>query len=102
MPKSVLFLKKMIPVKSTTIDQSVYYPTFQKFWKNRVGCKRLNLFLNQQKFFYDKQFGFKKNHSASPAVSVLVDIITRSLASKQSILGVASPRREPGPCSRAN
>ena len=50
--------------------------------------KRLNTFLNQQQFFYDKQFGFRKNHSISHAVSVLVDIITRSLASKQSTLGI--------------
>ena len=50
--------------------------------------KRLNTFLNQQQFFYDKQFGFRKNHSTSHAVSVLVDIITRSLAPKQSTLGI--------------
>ena len=50
--------------------------------------KRLNTFLNQQKFFYDKQFGFRKNHSTSHAVSVLVDIIMQSLASKQSTLGI--------------
>ena len=50
----------------------------------KIMNKRLNTFLNQQKFFYDKQFGFRKNHS----VLVLVDIITRSLASKQSTLGI--------------
>ena len=50
--------------------------------------KRLNTSLNQQEIPYDKQFGFRKNPSTSHAVSVLVDIITRSLASKQSTLGI--------------
>ena len=41
----------------------------------KIMYKRLNTFLNQQKFFYNKQFGFRKNHSTLHAISVL-DIIT--------------------------
>ena len=48
----------------------------------KIMYKRLNTFLNQQKFFYNKQLGFRKNHCTSHAVSMLVDILTQSLASK--------------------
>ena len=45
----------------------------------KIMYKRLNTFLNQQQFFYDKQFSFRKNHSTSHAVSVLVDIYHYSI-----------------------
>ena len=83
-----LKIAKICPVfkKGDPCEINNYRPisllfNFSKIFE-KVMYKRLSTFLNQQKIFYDKQFGFRKNHATSHAVSVLVDIITRLLASK--------------------
>ena len=54
----------------------------------KIMYRRLYSFLNQQNFFYDKQFGFRKHHSTSHAISLMVDTITQSFACKHFTLGI--------------
>ena len=50
--------------------------------------KRVMSFLNQQKFFCDGQFGFRKKHGANHAVTWLVKNIVEAFENKQLVLGV--------------
>ena len=45
-------------------------------------------FLKQQNFFYNYQFGFRKNHSTTHAISILVEKISQSFACKKATLGI--------------
>ena len=44
--------------------------------------------MSQSNFFYDLQFGFRKNHSTSHAATVMVENITKSFEDKEYTLGV--------------
>ena len=44
--------------------------------------------MSQSNFFYDLQFGFRKNHSTSHAAAVMVENITKSFEDKEYTLGV--------------
>ena len=44
--------------------------------------------MSPSNFFYDLQFGFRKNHSTSHAAAVMVENITKSLEDKKYTLGV--------------
>ena len=54
----------------------------------KVMYNRLYSFLEKQNFFYSYQFGFKKNHSITHAISILVEKISQSFASKKATLGI--------------
>ena len=45
---------------------------------------RLYSFLEKQNFFYNYQFGFRKNHSTTHAISILVEKISQSFACKKA------------------
>ena len=49
---------------------------------------RLYSFLEKQIFFFNYQFGFRKNHSTAHAISVLVEKISQSFACKKATLGI--------------
>ena len=49
---------------------------------------RLYSFLSQSNFFYDLQFGFRKNHSTGHAAAVMVKNIIKSFEDKEYTLGV--------------
>ena len=49
---------------------------------------RLYSFLERHHFFFQQQFGFRKNHGTSHALSFLIHNITESLANKTPTLGV--------------
>ena len=49
---------------------------------------RLYSFLERHQFFFQQQFGFRKNHGTSHALSFLINNITESLANKRPTLGV--------------
>ena len=44
----------------------------------KVMYNRLYSFLEKQNFFYNYQFGFRKNHSTTHAISILVEKISQS------------------------
>ena len=46
------------------------------------------LFLKKQNFFYEYQFGFRKNHSTSHATSLLIENIAETFEKKEHVLGV--------------
>ena len=56
--------------------------------KNHVGYSRLYSFFERHQFFFQQQFGFRKNHCTSHALSFLINNITESLANKTPNLGV--------------
>ena len=49
---------------------------------------RLYSFLEKQIFFYNYQFGFRKNHFTSHAISILVEKIFQSFACKKATLEI--------------
>ena len=64
----------LLPVLSKILEKIVY--------------NRLYSFLSPSNFFYDLQFGFRKNHSTSHAATVMVENITKSFEDKEYTLGV--------------
>ena len=50
--------------------------------------KRLYDFLETNKFFYEYQFGFRKNHSTSQAVMEVLDSIYEHCDNKQVTMGM--------------
>ena len=49
---------------------------------------RLYLFLEKQNFFYSYQFSFRKNHSTTHAISILVEKISQLFACKKATLRI--------------
>ena len=49
---------------------------------------RLYSFLEKQNFFYNYQFGYRKNHSTTHAIAILVEKISQSFACKKATLGI--------------
>ena len=54
----------------------------------KIVHNRLYSCLSQSNFFYDLQFGFRKNHSTSHAAAVMVKNITKWFEDKEYTLGV--------------
>ena len=54
----------------------------------KVMYNRLYSFLEKQNFFYNYQFGFRKNHSTTHAISILVEKISQSFSCKKATLGI--------------
>ena len=54
----------------------------------KVMYNRLYFFLEKQNFFYNYQFGFRKNHSTTHAISILVEKISQSFACKKATFGI--------------
>ncbi len=45
-------------------------------------------FLNRHNFFFQNQFGFRKNHSTSQAISLLINNIANSINNNEKTLAV--------------
>ena len=54
----------------------------------KLVYKRLISFLTKNKFFCDKQFGFRKGLSTANAITLLVNRITKNMNKKRKILGL--------------
>ena len=48
--------------------------------------RRLTRFLIYQTFFYDLQFGFRKNYSTSDAITFMIDKISKAFDKKEMTL----------------
>ena len=62
-------------------------PVFGKVFE-KVLYSRLYNFLTSMNVIYDKQFGFRKNHSTSHAINYSVDKILKEIESKNHVIGV--------------
>ena len=85
---------KVIPVhkKGSKLDVNNYrpislLPVMSKILE-RIVYKRLHSFLNQAKFFHQHQFGFRKKHSTSNALTVMIEHVTKAFEEKKYTLGV--------------
>ena len=85
---------KIIPVhkKGSKSDVNNYrpislLPVMSKILE-RIFYKRLCSFLSQVDFFHQYQFGFRKKHSTSNALTVMVENVTKAFEEKKYTLGV--------------
>ena len=62
-------------------------PIFGKIFE-KVIYSRIYNFLLSKNILYDKQFGFRKNHSTSHAVNYSVDKILTSIENKKHVIGI--------------
>ena len=62
-------------------------PVFSKIFEKIMYQRLYNYFL-KTKLLYDKQFGFRKNHSTSHAVNYSINKIIKDLESKKHVIGV--------------
>ena len=60
---------------------------FSKIYE-RAMCTRLTDFLEFHKILYEKQFGFRKQHSAYMAHMLLVDNLIKALQNEEFVIGV--------------
>jgi hypothetical protein len=89
-----LKLSKVIPIyKSKSRDEFANYrpisllPTLSKILE-KVIHKRLYTFLDSEKQLNDNQFGFRKKHCTTDAVTKFINDIGKSLDNKESVLAV--------------
>ena len=54
----------------------------------KVMYNRMHRFLEKQNYFYNYHFGFRKSHSTTHAISILVEKIPQSFACKKATLGI--------------
>ena len=62
-------------------------PLFSKIFEKLI-YNRLYSFFEKNNVLYDKQFGFRRQHSTSHALNIAVSTITRSLDNKYKSLGI--------------
>ena len=62
-------------------------PVFGKIFE-KIIYGRLYSFFGSEKIIYDKQFGFRANHSTSHAVNYSIDHILRNLEDKNHVIGI--------------
>ena len=62
-------------------------PVFSKLLE-RLMYKRITEFINENDVLYNLQFGFRKNHSTTIALTLLHDKISKSLFDGEYVLGV--------------
>ena len=87
--------KEMVKILKCYLIPKKSYGTLSKgaiFFANpvveKIMYRRLYLFLEKQNFFYKQQFGFRKNHSTTHALSILVNKVTESITNKKPTLGI--------------
>ena len=54
----------------------------------KIMYRRLTRFLIHQNFFYDLQFGFRKNYSTSDAITFVIDKISKAFDKKEMTLAI--------------
>ena len=62
-------------------------PIFGKIFEKLI-YSRLYDFLISQKVIYDKQFGFRRNHSTAHAINYSINKIIRNLEAKKHVIGI--------------
>ena len=62
-------------------------PIFGKIFE-KIIYERLYSYFTSQSIIYEKQFGFRKNHSTSHALNVSIDYIKTAINNKNHVLGI--------------
>ena len=62
-------------------------PIFGKIFEKVIYC-RLYSFFTSHMVIYDKQFGFRSNHSTAHAINYSIDHILKNLESKNHVIGI--------------
>lgn len=62
-------------------------PIFSKIFE-RIVYNRIYEYLDANNFLYKHQYGFRKNHSTSTALTTLIDQISFALDARKSVLGL--------------
>ena len=62
-------------------------PLFGKIFE-KIIYKRLYSFFSSTNTIYDKQFGFRKNHSTSHAINYSINHILNEIESKNHVIGI--------------
>ena len=85
---------KVIPIhkKDSLSNVSNYRPisllcTMSKLLE-RLVYNRILSYLNKENFFFENQFGFRKNHSTCHATTLLVESIADAFENRKSVLGL--------------
>ena len=90
----ILKIGKITPIFKKVDSRLLYnyrpvsmLPVFGKVFE-KVIYKRLYSFLTSMKIIYDKQFGFRKNHSTAHAVNYSVNRILSEIENKNHVIGI--------------
>ena len=62
-------------------------PTMSKILE-KIMFERLTSYLHKNQFFYENQFGFRKNHSTNHATTMLSENIADAFEKKEHVLGI--------------
>ena len=79
--------KKGDPQKFDNYRPISTLPIFSKILE-KLLYKRIYSFLVSRKILYEKQFGFRKNHSTSHAINYSVKYITDNIEHKKHVIGI--------------
>ena len=89
-----LKLAKVIPIYKGEDDQLIQnyrpisvLPFFSKIFEKIIFINVIE-FLNENKLFYDCQFGFRKNHGTSHAIITLTERVSKALDTGKIVVGV--------------
>ena len=89
-----LKLAKVTPIYKGEDDQLIQnytpisvLPFFSKIFEKIIFINMIE-FLNENKLFYDCQFGFRKNHATSHAIITLTERVSKALDTGKIVVGV--------------
>ena len=79
--------KKDDPQKLNNYRPVTVIPIFSKIYEKVIYCRLYN-FLTSMNVIYDKQFGFRKNHSTTHAVNYSVNKLLCDIEEKRHVVGI--------------
>ena len=79
--------KKDDPQKLDNYRPISTLPVFSKFFEKLI-FKRMYSFFVSKNVLYDKQFGFRQNHSTSHAINYSVDYVAKKIEDKKHVVGL--------------
>jgi len=85
--KVIRLYKKVIEIILVIIDQFLFRAFFDKIME-KLMYNRLYNYLNKKKFFYNYQFGFRKNYSTKLALMEVIDSIYSHLDKHEFTIGI--------------
>ena len=77
----------MIPRNLIITDQFLHFQSSVKILKN-LSINACIVFFVSKNVLYDKQFGFRQNHSTSHAINYSVDYVAKKIEDKKHLVGL--------------
>ena len=78
--------KKYDPQKLDNYRPISTLPVFSKIFEKLI-YKRMYSFFVSKNILYEKQFGFRQNHSTSHAINYSVDYVAKKIEDKKHVVG---------------